>query len=202
MVSLVEPAQCKRMIVLVPDGITDLVGLAHKIRWMAVSNQCEVLYLALVNAGENTLSVSRRMATLKAVTSDNTLSARAKLAPTHEWLKILNETFQSGDMLVCHEEQSVKAGFFKTRPIKDFLEETLNRPVKSISGFYHPWEVQKKGWLTGFLFWAACLAILAVFTFFEIHMEQTTHGLARLMILTFLAISEVGIFWALSGISG
>jgi hypothetical protein len=201
MIPTIEQSNGRRMIVFVPEGITDLGSLAHKIRWMALSDHFDILYLALVDNAEKTLSVSRQMATLKAITSESWLKVTVKTTPVGEWEKNIKEIYQPGDVIVCHAEQFVKTGFLKTTPIQDYLGNLLNAPTRLISGFYHPLKAQTKNWIRSFLFWAGCLVVLAVFTLLEIQMDQSTHGSARVIILTILAFFEVGFFWALSGIS-
>jgi hypothetical protein len=201
MVTTIDRQQNKRLIVLVPDGITNLVDFAHKIHWMAMGDHYDVVYLGMVDDIEKSLSVSRRIATLKAVTSENWLTVSGKLAPSEEWFKILSETYRAGDMIICHEEQTVKNGLFRTMPVKDFLENSFQVPIRVISGFYNPQKVQVKKWVRGLLFWISCLAILSIFSFLEIQMEQNAQGLARVMVLMILVLFEVGLFWALSGIS-
>ena len=97
--------QNKRMIVLVPDGITNNLDLAHKIHWMAMAEHYDILFLAIVNDEEKMLSLSRNMATLKAVTAANWLTVSAKLTTARKWLNTLKEIYLPGDIIVCHDEQ-------------------------------------------------------------------------------------------------
>ncbi|MBE0699185.1 MAG: hypothetical protein IH586_19870 [Anaerolineaceae bacterium] len=199
---MVPTSECQqkiRIIVLVPEGITNLIGFAQKIHWMAMNDHYDVLYLGIVNDVEKSLSVSRRIATLRAATSENRLTVSGKLAPAQEWFRILRETYQPGDIIVCHEEQTVKNGFFRRMPAKYFLESAFGVPINVITGFYNPQSVQLKQWAHNFLFWIGCLVIVGIFSFLETQMEQYTQGLTRIMILMILVLFEVGLFWTLSG---
>ncbi len=191
----------KRLIVLVPDCLADNMGLAHKIHWMAIRDACEVYYLTLVDDYEKMLAVSRCMATVKAVTAGNWLVVNSRVTETKEWLQTLRDIYRPGDIIVCHEEQLVKQGPLKTIPASEFLRETFHLPVYTISGFYHPQQVQVRHWLVSLLFWIGCLVILGIFTLLEIQMDQVAQGITRVMVLTFLVLFEVGAIWTWSSIS-
>ena len=190
----IEPVSKKRLIVLVPEGLAGNSDLAQKIYWMALRDQCDVLYLAFVDAEEKMLSVSRSMATMKALTSGDLVVVHSKLTYTHDWLKTLRDFYQPEDRIVCHEEQTVKNGFLKTTPIKDLLSEIFNAPIYPISGLYHPWQVLSRKWLYGLLFWIGFLVILAVFGLLEIQIDRTLQGLTRIVLLFIVLAFELGTF--------
>ncbi len=191
----------KRLIVLVPDCLADNLGMAHKIHWMAIRDACEVYYLTLVDDYEKMLAVSRGIATVKAITAGNWLVVNSRVTETKEWLKALRDIYRPGDIIVCQEEQLVNQGPFKTMPVSEFLRETFHAPVYTISGFYHPEQVQVRHWLVSLLFWLGCLVILGVFTLLEIQMDQLAQGITRVTVLTFLVLFEVGAIWTWSSIS-
>jgi hypothetical protein len=192
----VESFPKTRLIVLVPTGLAGSPDLAKKIYWLALRYQCDVLYLASVDDEDEKLSVSRSMATMKALTSNELVAVRTKLTYEKDWLKILKEVCLPGDRIICHEEQFVRTGFLKAVPIRDSLSEVFNGPIVTISGLYHPWRVISRKWLYRLLFWLASPLILALFTLLEIQIDQTIQGLTRTILLLAVLVVEVWTFWA------
>jgi hypothetical protein len=184
-----------RLIVLVPDCLAGSLDMARKVYSIAQSEDRDVLYLTLVDDDEKMIAVSRSMATMKAVTAGQWLVVNSRLTGTGHWLAALREIYRPGDMIVCHEEQSVKDGFLRTQPVSEFLRATLKAPVRIISGFYHPQKVQAVQWLRGLLFWLGCLVILAGFTLLEIRLDQATAGAAHTWLLMVALVFEFGSVW-------
>lgn len=197
-----NPKRKKRLIVMVPDGLAGNLELAQKIYWLAARSGCEVTYLALVDDEDEALTITRHMATMKAVTAGNTLAVDSVVASTAHWLKTLRGIYRPGDRIVCHAEQSVKNGFLKTLPIDEFLREALETNVITISGFYHPQQIQMRRWLHGLITWVGFLAILAIFTLLEIRLDPVFHGSAGKLLLGAIFTTEVGSIWAWNNISG
>lgn len=192
----------KRLIVLIPDGLAGNLELAQKIYRMAAHQGCEVHYLALVDQGEDMLTITRHMATMKAVTAANTLVVHSSVTETRRWLNALREIYRPGDRVVCHAEQSVKNGFLKTMPIDEFLQDSLNFPVHTLSGFYHPQQIQVRRWVYTLVTWIGFLAILAVFTGLEIELDPIFNGSAGKLLLGVIFAVEIGSIWAWDFISG
>lgn len=191
-----------RLIVLIPEGITNLPDLAHKIHWLSMTEHQDVIFLAISSDTERILSLSRTITTLKAEIGADWLTVTPKMTTIDEWLSTLKEIYQPGDKIICHEEQTVKAGFLSTKPAGDFLRDTFGASVQTVSGFYHPEKAQVKEWVSTGIFWIGCLVVLALFTLLEVQLEQNIHGLLRTIILTFLVLVEVGSLLAWSSMKG
>jgi hypothetical protein len=58
-----------RLIVLVPEGVAGSPELAKKIYWMAQRDQSDVFYLVFFDDASERLTISRSMATMKAMTT-------------------------------------------------------------------------------------------------------------------------------------
>jgi hypothetical protein len=196
------PKGKKHLIVMVPDGLAGNLDLAQKIYWLAARSGWEVIYLALVDDEDETLTITRHMATMKAVTAGNALVVHSVVTGTAHWLKTLREIYRPGDRIVCHAEQSVKNGFLKTQPIAEFLPEVLATNVITISGFYHPQQIQMRRWFHALVTWLGFLAILAIFTLLEIKLDPVFHGFAGKLLLGAIFTVEVGSIWAWNNISG
>jgi hypothetical protein len=192
----------KRLIVLIPESVAGNLELAHKIYWIAIREQYEVYYLTLLDNDENILSIQRYMATMKAVTEGNFLTVHSDIVKTSGWLKTLREIYGPGDRIVCHEEQLVKDGFMRTSPITAFLRDKMHSSVLTLSGFYHPQQVQMQRWVHALIAWLGFLLILVGFTMLEVQLDPVIQGLHGKLLFGVLFTMEVGSIWAWDRITG
>lgn len=133
-----------------------------------------------------------------ALTSSSMALVNSKLVSTQEWYEALREIYHPGDILVCQEEQTVKAGFFKTLAVREFLKTTLNPPIRTMSGYYPPWQVQTRRWLRSLLVWAGFLVVIILFGLLEIQIDQGTQGVARTVLFLLALGFEFGAIWLLN----
>lgn len=188
----------KRLIVLLPESLAGSTALAHQINWMAGLQPFDVLYLTMAEDETNPLDVSRRMTTMIAATIGEPMHVYSKTISRRDWLSTLREIIQPGDMLVCMAEQSVKTGFMQAVTMQEYLQDVLQIPCRTVSGFYHPAHDSARQWLLGALFWLVAMATLIGFTIMEIDIDQSLHGLARIILLILAAGLELVILtlWA------
>ena len=197
MIATTLPVEKGRLIVLVPECLVSNIELMNKIYQMARREQREVFYLALVDEDANMLAATRSIATLKALVSGGQLSSASQVVETSHWTGALREIYRAGDIIVCHEEQRVRSGFFHTIPACEYLETMYQEPVRVISGFYHPERLQIGQWVKRAVFWVGLLVIMAAFLLLEIQMDQAIHGITRTVLLIILLGVEIvfGIAW-------
>ncbi len=169
----------KRLIILLPEYLAGNLELAKKIYWLGIREHREILYLTLVDETERRLTVSRSMATMRAITSGNGMPVTAVLIETSTWMNALKGIFSPGDVFVCQDEQTVKDGFFHTNPLRDFLAESFQTTVIPLSGFYQPQKMQVKTWLKEIVFWIGALILMAGFFTIDIHFARLATGMAR-----------------------
>lgn len=181
-----------RLIVLLPTGLEGNLALARSVHQLARQNQADVFYLMLVDDDEQTLQISRALATMKAITADGNLSVGSRLVSTPDWLAALRSIYRPGDTLVCQAEQTVRNGFLRVRPLDEFLVDLLPAPVLTLHGFYHPQRQQIRDWTNGLLHWAGFLLIIAAFTLLEIKFEPTVHGTVHAIVLGVFITAEFG----------
>ena len=186
----------RRLIVLVPEGLSGNADLARKIFRMAQHNSSDVLYLAFVQEEELMLSVARGMTTMKALTTSETIDVNVCMTNSNHWLQVLRDEIEPGDTIVCHAEQMIRDRLFKTIPIQDFLKKEFSEAVISITGFYHPWQMLSRKWLYSLLFVIGCLVILFGFGALEIQIDQEVEGITRTILLIIVMTLELGVFWA------
>lgn len=192
----IEQNRSKRLIVLIADCQANNHDLAHAVHWMADRERRSVLYLVLGDDCENMLEVSRNMATMKAVTSGNRLPVDVKLVGKGYWIDELRKITSPADVILCQEEQTVVNGLFKTIPIGDFLSSHFSAPVRTISGYYHPFQTQAKKWLHEFFALLGFLVIMAVFTWLQIRLDQAFGGPAAKIYVIVMFGVEMGAIWA------
>lgn len=191
-----------RLIVFVPDCLAGDRELAHKIFWIALRERCDVLYLTLVENDTDMQSLSQRMAAMIAATGENCITVDSTLVNVEQWLKMLRQIYHPGDRIVCHEEQLVKQDFMKLIPITNFLHDELNFPIISISGFYHPQQIQARKWMHEVFAWLGFIIILAGFTILEIQLDHFLLGIIGKVALCVLVTFEIMAIWAWNNFTG
>lgn len=201
MESVIGPFFTRRLIVLLPDCLANDMALAHKIHWMALRFQSDVLYLTMTDDEEKLAETARCMTTMRAATSANFLTVESKIIKTARWLETLREIYRPGDRIVCQEEQTVKNGFLRTVPVIDFLRENLHAPLIPVTGFYHPEQVQVRVWVRSLAVWLGFCLILALFTFMEIELDGLLQGLVGKFLLCVVVALEIGAIWAWDSLS-
>ncbi len=183
-----ELESCPNLIVILPESMAGNISLAYRIYWLAEQESRNVLYFTLAEDQQHLLQISRRLATMKALTSNPKTRTSSKIVPRNDAMRILPQIFHAGDRIVCPPELTVKTGLLHQAPITTYLQEELHLPVTPIAGFYKPLKVQTQHWLNVLVFWAICLLLMGFFTYLEVEIDQQLHGALR-SILFYLSIS-------------
>jgi hypothetical protein len=185
-----------RLIVLVPDGVADNLELARKIHWMAMRDRQEVLYIAFADKEDKVLSITRGLATIKAITSNNWLVVHSMIVPANHWLQSLLDLYSPGDTIVCHAGQVVRAGYFRKIPLEQYLRSAHGATVICLEGFYNLQKVPVNHWLAGLLFWVGLLMILFVFGLLEFQIDLVVAGSVRTLMFLVIVLLEFWLVWA------
>lgn len=188
----------RRMLVIVPPGLSDTAGFAQKIHWLALQQQRSVLYLTLADRDAEELVVERTLATLEALTQDAWVQASSRRIDAPGWLGALRPIVQAGDRLICHAEQNVRTGHFQSAPLAQAVEEELELSVHILKGFYR----SKADYLPSggrvVLFWLFFIALLAGFTFLELRINTAIAGGFRQAALAGVFLIEFGLIYRLN----
>ena len=184
------------MIVILPDELAGNLDLANKIHGIALREQCQVLYLTLVDDFDKMLSKSRGMATMVAVTTGNILSVNSRLIRTSDWLKTLREIIQPDDVLVCQAEQTVKSGVTGVISLGEYIRSIFHHRIIIMSGYYKPVQEQVKRLAFQLLFLVGFLVIFSLFTALEIYLDRSLNGVARTILLCAVVCFEFGAVYA------
>jgi hypothetical protein len=198
---ILEKVQNSRLIVLLPQSLVGDVDFAQKVHRMASRDHKDVLYLTLLDDPEAVLSVARGIATMKAVTESNLIQVGSIQVPAQRWFEKLQQVFRGGDMILCHREQSVKLGLFRTQPTADYLIANLTHSVLTAEGFYNPQRSALQGWGRGLLFWLGALAIVTGFTLLELQADSAFPGFTHKLVLAAILLIEFGAVWFWSRIA-
>ncbi len=190
-----------RLIVLLPESMAGDGDFAQRIHWMAARSDKDVLYLTILDVPENYLTVSRGLATMKAVTESNVVRTASVQVPAGRWFRKLQDLARPDDVIVCHIEQQVKQGFMKSIPLAEFLTRTTTQQVITVDGYYHPQQAVLAGWLHAIVFWIGAALILAGFTYLEVQAGAFIPGLASKLVLFIILGFEFGAVWVWSRIN-
>jgi len=185
-----------RLIVLLPEVMAGDGEFAQWIHRMAAISEKDVLFLTILDNPENYLTVSRGLATMKAVAESNLIRATSVQVPAERWFKKLQEIARPEDVIVCHTEQQVKQGFKKSISMTEFLAQNIRLQVTTVGGYYHPQRAAAVGWLHAIVFWIGAALILAGFTYLEIETGAFIPGLASKLVLFIILAFEFGAVWA------
>jgi hypothetical protein len=192
----------RRLIVLVSDCLDNPSAFAYKIRWMAMRDRCDVVFLALANGEDELLEMSREMTTVKAVASDPGYEVKVIISRFDDWANTLQSILEPGDVILCPQEQTIRTGALRVIPMDDYIQNTLKYPVHTIAGFYQPGRARLSHWLQGLKFWAGILIIMAGFFWVEANLDAGAHGVAGTVMLMMAVLLEIGAIVAWSAISG
>lgn len=185
--------QSHRLIVLVPDVIIDPLDFAHRVHWLAMEFSRDVLYLALTRRDQDHLALDRMLATLKAVTADSLCRVESAIVEDADWVEAVRGLYNPGDLVICHENQTVKMPHSETISLEDYLRTYDKMPVDALHGFYQPAPAPARGWARGLVFWLGCLAILGGFSYLELVSTGTVSSPQHKILLIVLLLFEFGL---------
>jgi len=185
--SLSKPEPARRLIVLLPDLEADYMPAMRRIWELANAQQAHVLLLSLCKDDRHKTSLRRRLITLGAIVQDGRVLVDVNVEAGTNWVAILNQTYQTGDTVVCFAEQ--RAGVLH-KPLSQILQSNLKIPVYVVSGLYP--QKPKPNWLAQILVWSGSLGIIAGFCILQINIVQASKDWFQIIWLSLAIISE---FW-------
>jgi len=191
-----------RLIVLVPGGVIEASRFAQQVRWLAMQQQRNVLFLAMTDQDADELSTGRFLATLVALTGDPLFEVSSRQVAASDWVRAIYTVYQPEDRIVCHAGQLAPAGFGKGFPLEEYLREEKHLQVYILNGLYPHEAKHTLDWLKGVGFWLGSLAILGLFSLVEFRIDHLMVGVTRLLILGVLLALEAGLIYELNKYTG
>jgi hypothetical protein len=191
--------ELSRLIVLVPAEGAYGIELARRI-W-ALAGPCELKVLFLCVLGQdlhNESAVRLRLSTLASQIRYDRVEVETHIDPALTWIEAVGRNWQPGDIVICCAEQMIRTEFYGNQPLCQVLEQTLDVPVFVLTGLYsqQPEPVPDKYWrITR---WLIPIAIVIGFFYVESHVDSVTLGLAHTLLLTAVALAEIGLLAAWS----
>jgi len=162
----------RRLVVLIPDVSTDESELARRIWSLASPRGLEVLYLGLCRDPYGEPRARRRLASLAAMTRDDWAHVETRLALGGDWVRAVQAAYRSGDLVVCHAEQTVSAWRLAHKPLSQVMLSALNSPVYVLSGFYPEKSPEQPNSMARILSWIIPVTIVAGFLWIQVRIEQ------------------------------
>ncbi len=186
----------RRLVVLISDVSTDESELARRIWSLASPRGLEVLYLGLCRDPYGEPRARRRLASLAAMTRDDWAHVETRLALGGDWVRTVQAAYRSGDLIVCHAEQTVSAWRFAHKPLSHAMLSALNSPVYVLSGFYPEKSPERPNSTARILSWIIPVTIVAGFFWIQVRIEQLPKDWAHTTLLCISVLVE----YALIGI--
>ena len=168
--SLLGPKPARRLIVLVPDMESDYIPTIRKIWELASAQHARIKFLGLCKDAAKEPGLHRQLITMSALSAlvgGDEVSTEAKVEIGMSWVDVVKRNSQTGDMIVCFEEQ--RAGLLH-RPLSQILETSLNFPVYILSGLYP--QKSKSNWLSQVMVWSGFIGIIICFCILQVKIVQ------------------------------
>lgn len=175
-----------RFIILIPPG-TNFTAVTRRIWELANATGRSVQLLGLCNDVTQESALYRELITMSALIRDARVWVEAKVEVGTNWVDIVKQNYQTGDMIVCLSEP--RAGLLH-RPLSQILQSHFNMPVYILSGLY----VQKPSRperLSQGMAWAGSVGIILASTFLQIRITSLSQDWFQTALLILSVIAEI-----------
>jgi hypothetical protein len=191
--ALSELESARRLIVLVPYTEWDPIHVLHRIWELAKDQQASVLFLSLYKDTRQELSLRRSLIAICAMLQDGSVLAEADIETGTNWVDLVKQNYQMGDLIVCFAEQ--RAGLLH-KPLSQILQSNLNGPVYILAGLHLP--KSKSNLLSDVMAWSGFLGVLMGFFLLQINIVQVSKGGLQSVLLILSIIPEFWLIWVLN----
>jgi hypothetical protein len=137
--------------------------------------------------------VRRRLASLAALTRDEQVVVRTRLATEQTWLAAARAVQRPGDEWACAAgEAAPRWGLFGRRPLSEALAAGLGQPVHALGGIGA--ESADFGFRISDLgFWAGAAAVVAFFFWLEVWLAQLPDTPGRMALVLLVVVAEFAV---------
>jgi hypothetical protein len=183
----------RRLVVLIPEGTVNESRLARTIWTLALPNRLSVLYLGLGKDYHTEHFAQRNLDRLAAITRDACVHVETQLYLENDWLQVIRDVSQAGDLFICHGEQTISSWGFWRKPLAQTLTTVLDVPVMALSGFYPEWPPRVPKQPARTLINNLPIAIGIVFMGLQLLIQVSTQGAAYTVLMVLSVVAEFGL---------
>jgi hypothetical protein len=184
--STVQPV--RRLIVLVPNVDMDEVRVAREVWELASPQKLHVLLLSMCIGISEEYQIQRRLINLAALIRDPRITVEFQIEYGRNWLRGVRSVLDDGDVILCHEEQSVglRHGSLVNRL------SALQAPVWTLSGIHPSNLAPHSRWLSITIFWFVTIVLLAGFFYLQTQINTISDSLAKNVLFCLSILVELG----------
>jgi hypothetical protein len=187
----------RRLIVAVSEADWDDTEWAGRIWRLAEPQGSPVFLLGLYREEGEQLQVRRQLATLAAAIRDSRVSAQIHVRSGNDWVALVRELWQPGDLVVCSMQRPGGRG---PQPATQLLSSGLQLPLHVLTTG-RPAEAVRPRLLTQLVSWGGALGIIAAFLWLQIGLSQPPGGAGQTALLALTVLAEVGLLWTWNAIT-
>lgn len=171
-----------RLLVLTPSTEVDEAELARRVWSLASPQRLAVLYLGLVRDLEDEPRVRRQVATLAALTRDDSIVVETHSQLARDWLQLVDKFYRPGDVIVCPVE--LEDGGWVAR---------LRAPVYVLFDIPRVPPPRRLRQVARLVNWLVPIAIIAGFFWLQVQVDRLTTGGIRLVLFSLSVLAEFGL---------
>jgi hypothetical protein len=182
-----NPERSRRLIVLISLD-SDCTLLTRRICRLASETSSTIQLLGLCKNPIHELTLRRELATVSALIRDAKVYVEAKVEIGSDWLAIIKQNYQEGDMIVCISDQPVG---IRQRPLSHILESQLKAPIYILSDTKST--QSQSSFVSRIIAWSGCFAILIGFFILQAQLVQLPNDWFQSVLFILLLIPELGL---------
>jgi len=192
----------RRLIVVIPDQLTDQVQFSRAVRNLALPGQKTVVLVMLVNQPDAELAGQRLLATLSSLVNDPRIKVQTAIAWDNSWEKSLRKMVQEGDLIVCPAETTIRTGFSKPQLLSQALSHSLAFPVYILGGFFPEKRTGGRFNWKRLPFWVLIAATFVGFFEFEAVSDLVDKGWPGQVLTIILVLIEFAFIYVWASFAG
>ena len=181
-----SPLTTRRLLVLLPDVDFNVSRLAQRL--CEITSLQSMTVVLLGSAAESIFEsrMRQRLATLAAMMREECAQVEIRFTKDQDSAHALHDLYQSGDVIVCHEEQKGKGGVSLSRD----LESTLRAPVYVLRGLYPPKTAKDARFVSRAIRFAVPVILVLGFLGIQIPIDRATSGMIHVALLSLSVLAE------------
>ena len=200
--SITALREFRRLVVVIPDQVTDQVQFSRAVRNLALPGLKTVVLVMLVNEADAELAGQRQLATLSSLVNDPRIKVQTAIAWDRSWEKSLRKMLLAGDLIVCPAETILSQSFKKPETLSAALSRSLAFPVYILHGFFPEKHASGRTSWKKLPFWVLIVAIFVGFFEFEAVSDLVDKGWPGQVLTVILVLIEFVFIYFLASLAG